>query len=763
MATNWDNLVSDNELRKVKALRNKTFITKKERRVALEELQKEGWSHLKDYKDERFVGVKKDKPFYEQFEDKVWLLFANMGFTTLNKDSNFKMSFDKNENTTQQIDVFAADNETVIIVECKSSETLRDKDFKKAIEAFHGQMEGLRTEVRKHFGKRKIKFIWAVHNLIMRQADVARLEEWNIALFDDAMVNYYSDLVRHIGSAAKYQLLGNLFANQKIQNMECKVPAIEGKMGKHKYYSFSIEPERLLKIGYVLHHNKAHNNMMPAYQRIIKRKRLNEVKKFINNGGYFPNSIIISIDSNGKDLQFDQSSLKVDNAISKIGVLHLPQKYRSAYIIDGQHRLYGYSDSKHATDNCIPVVAFVDLEKEEQVQLFMDINEHQKSVPKTLRVTLDSDVLWASDDYNERRKALRSKISQMLGERVTSPLNGRVVVGENEKTTERCITIEALQKAIQKTQFLTTYVKGNIPEKYGTFDVEDLDKTCSLLYPFLESCLKYIYNALPEEWNKGENEKGILTINRGIQGIIRVIDDIVVMLNDQNKIHPKKDKTNDMLLEVIYYLEPLVSFIKSLPEETRLEMRGYLGAGADNKYWRIFQKAISDERNDFNPDGLSDWIENQAKTYNDDAFSICDELQLYVKEFVAEKLQDRFNDKWSITGIPKKIALRLQQEAGEQNYDNAEKGIDVPDIEPWDCVSLEDIQEIVTYGSNWQDLFRAFLADPTMSKGDQKVRTAWMSKVFILSRKNRKTYSVPKQDYEWLKSLHSAIMNNINK
>ena len=71
-------------------------------------------------------------------------------------------------------------------------------------------------------------------------------------------------------------------------------------MGGHKYYSFSIEPERLLKIGYVLHRNEANKNMMPTYQRIIKKKRLTDVQKFINGGGYFPNSLIISIDTGGK-------------------------------------------------------------------------------------------------------------------------------------------------------------------------------------------------------------------------------------------------------------------------------------------------------------------------------------------------------------------------------------------------------------------------------------------------------------------------------
>ena len=42
-------------------------------------------------------------------------------------------------------------------------------------------------------------------------------------------------------------------------------------MGGHTYYSFSIEPEKLLKLAYVLHRNEANSDMMPTYQRIIKK------------------------------------------------------------------------------------------------------------------------------------------------------------------------------------------------------------------------------------------------------------------------------------------------------------------------------------------------------------------------------------------------------------------------------------------------------------------------------------------------------------
>lgn len=470
--TKWDKIVSSKELNSVRRLRGKTFVVSKQRASALKELIDEGWEKYKDYKDLKYISVKRDKRFDEQFEDKIWMLLSSMGFTDMNSDRNFEMSYDyQNPHFTQQIDVFAADEETILIVECKSAEKIKEGNFKKMIEALHGQMDGLRKEALKKYPGRKVKFIWATQNFIMNKADLSKLKEWGIIHFSDSAINYYIELIKHLGSSAKYQLLGNLFANTEIRNMEERIPAIQGKMGDHTYYSFSIEPERLLKIGYVLHRNEANKNMMPTYQRIIKKNRLQQVRKFINDGGYFPNSLILSIDTNGRGLRFDQVSAKFENSIAKLGVLYLPKKYRSAYIIDGQHRLYGYSDSKYMSNNSIPVVAFVDLAREEQIKLFMDINENQKAVPKTLRVTLNADMLWESSSYNEQRQALRSKIAQMLGEEETSPLLSRVVVGEDENSTTKCITVEAIQAALKKCQFFTVFGNKNVIVKDGTFDL----------------------------------------------------------------------------------------------------------------------------------------------------------------------------------------------------------------------------------------------------------------------------------------------------
>ncbi len=756
--TNWENIVSGKELITAKNKRKNLYIEARERKVALEELEEEGWEYVKDYADSKFVKVRKEKPFYERFEDQIWLLFFQMGFKHLNRDANFKMNYDfNNPDFTQQIDVFAADDETILIVECKSSEDLNEVQFKKDIEKLHGQMEGLRKCALKQYPGRKVKFIWATHNCIMSAKDIKRLQEWDIIFFSDSTIQYYSELVKHLGTCSRYQLLGNLLANTEIKKMQNKVLAIKGKMGGHEYYEFSIEPEKLLKIGYVLHRNEANKNMMPTYQRIIKRKRLKEVQSFINDGGYFPNSIIISIDSGGRKLQFDESPTKLDDSISKIGVLHLPKRYHSAYIIDGQHRLYGYSDSEYANINSIPIVAFVDLDRSEQLKLFMDINENQKSVSKTLRITLNSDMLWDSPNQNERRDAIRSKIAQMCGEEQSSPLLGRVVIGEDEKNNIKCITIQAIQLALQKCSFFSTFAKNNTIATNGSFDVGDNQATIDRFYPFLEGCFKTVKNECETEWSLGE--QGILTINRGIQGIIRIINDVVNLLIAQNKLFPLTQDIDDIINEVEYYMSPLLNHINKLTEEQRIELKSFYGGGAENKYLHYFQKVIHDSLTDFNPEGLEEYIENTTKEYNATSKEYIYAIEEKLKDVIAESLQEYYGDKWLIKGLPKTTYKEAEKAASDKNYEllsNDEES----DIEPWDCISLSDCKDIVVYSRNWSEIFESIITRPEdliLSTKEQK--TEWINTISKEQNKlSKSTYSVPKSSFELISNIYAWLV-----
>lgn len=752
-----EKLVSGKELIGIKKRRGQTYNFSKFEPELQEKRESEGWILDKALKTS--VRMKKLKPIDEQFEDEVWILFANLGFQYMNKDRHLEISYGSSEiGTTKQIDVFAVDDETVLFVECKCAQSEKKGDFKKDLEAISGFRNGLYSQSRKLFPGRKPKYIFATKNYEVTENDKIRMKDLQIHHFDESAIKYFTELTKHLGESAKYQLLGNLFQGTKISAMENKIPAIEGSMGGNKYYSFSIEPEKLLKIAYVLHRNEANNDFMPTYQRIIKKSRLSEIRKFIKKGGFFPNSLIISIDS--KDLRFDIASPQVENSVSRIGILHLPQLYRSAYIIDGQHRLYGYADTKYASTNSIPVVAFVNLEKSKQVELFMEINENQKSVPKNLQNTLNADRLWESEDWNKQRQALRLFIAQRLGEEPTSPLYGRIKIGENETSSKSYISMETIDLALKATNFFTKYSKGNSIINNGTFDKGNNDATLKIFLPFITQCFNYFKEGAPEEWEKDESNSSVLTNNNSINAIIRIINDVVNHLKPLKHIDPKNDSPSEVASEVEYYLTPLINHFNTITDEERKEIKTNYGSGGPLKVWRNYQKIIADARADFKPEGLSQWIKDNTKQFNYESYQMILSLQHTIKQNFETKLKEKYGQRWLTAGLPSKVYKQANADMGAQKYEYSKSGIE-KEVSIWDCVTIAQCKEIATFGPNWTELFESICTRPEETKmsGGKSAKTAWITRLATLSNNhNKANYSVSENDYLFIKSLHDWLV-----
>lgn len=749
--TEWDKLLAQAEVKNAIRERKKTYYERTTWRVALEDEAQEGWYFFKDTPNLSKVKVHKDKTESEQFENRLWVLFAMMGFSRLNRDAHFEIEYTSNGNShKKQIDVFAADDETVLVVECKCAEKLKDKPWKTEIEAIHGYMQGVRTEIKKEFPTHNIKFIFATKNYIVGNSDKDLMEQFGISHFDEKTIKYYEELVKHLGSCARYQLLGGLFANNEIKGMDNRIPAIKGKMGGYTYYVFSIQPEVLLKIGYVLHRSEANDGMMPTYQRIIKKARLKSVHDFIENKGFFPNSLLISIDTKKRrPLQFDLASQQGADDITQLGILHLPNVYRSAYIIDGQHRLYGYSDSKYARTNSIPVVAFENMDQKQQVKLFMEINENQKAVSKNLRNTLNADLLWFSDNPVERREAIRSKIAQDLGDSGLSALCNRVIIGEDQSDDYRCITLEMICSAIKDTSFLTKYSKDKTPQEYGIFDLEDNDKTIELLEKYLFGCFQYLKELLPEEWDKNPKQDGILLFNNAIGGLIRLFNDIAVEL--YNNGHDVK-KIDEFLEETHYYLEPLQDFFRNLTEEKKQELRVSYGGNGPKDYWRNLERAVHSAHSMFVPEGYIKYWEDHDKSHNDDSIRIMTEVEQSAREYIISTLR-KSSSNW-IQEIPKKVYTSANSEKSKHEYDTGEN----KDISEF--LTMADLSEIIIFGPNWSTYFEKVFTLPSQEKisGGKKAKIAWMLTIDKLQKNvGRATFNVTKEQRDMLLEVEKLL------
>lgn len=216
--TDWSQVVYDKQLATAKSVHKKLFVTQKILASELPEYIDAGWEKCKDYKSPKYVGIAKEKPVDEQFEDRIWLMFAGMGFCGLNAENGILISYDfSNDDLKERIGVLAVDDETALVGLCHASEAIVEKSFAAEITAFSDKISGIRKEVLKQFPGRKLKFIWASHNFIMNKRDLALLDKAGMAYFSDTTVEYYTDLAKHLGSCSRYQLLGSLLQTKKLK------------------------------------------------------------------------------------------------------------------------------------------------------------------------------------------------------------------------------------------------------------------------------------------------------------------------------------------------------------------------------------------------------------------------------------------------------------------------------------------------------------------------------------------------------------------
>lgn len=736
--------------------RRSSYIFKTVKNALVETYLGDGWEAHQPYK--KSTRMRRKKNVDVAFEDMIWTLFADIGFTVLNQDRAFVLRYGKGESDTRQIDVFTADDETILLVECKATNgELKKGHFKSDIEALSGISGGLIQRVRGAFPNHKVKIIFATSGYIVSSPDAERMRDAGIEHFDDDVVEYYQDLAKHLGAAARFQLLGRLFAGTKIPGMNNRVPAIRGRMGGHRYYAFSIEPEKILKIGYILHRNKANTNLMPTYQRLIKRSRLKSVAAFIEDGNFFPNSVIISIDAGKRGLSFDKAALGVEGTESRIGILHLPQTYRSAYIIDGQHRVYGFAETDFAKTETIPVVAFVNLSRVDQVRMFMDINENQKAVPKNLRNTLYASIDWDSIDLRKRDKALKLQIAQNLGESKKSPLAGRIVVGENKTTKTRCITIETIKVALDRGNFFGSFTSSAVIEQ-GTFYKGSNDETMCVLLPFLERSFILLRRELPEQWELGNSEGGYVFVNPGIQSYLRILSDVVDHLVQSTDINPRTMPPDDLIEYASFYLEPVFRFLRELQPDVGAELKKRYGSGGPIRYWRSLQQAIHDEFEEFNPSGMKKWWDEQAQTHNDASREIVRKVEEFMNNDFRKRLRSEYGDTWFKDGLPLPVYKDAIDRAAEKSYDRAE------DVDPWNALNLISYRDIACKDDGqWTKLFRERYSLPNGdNRGGRRAKTSWMVRLNKIRNDlyHITHYSVSDDDYEFLELLNVWFLEN---
>ncbi len=341
----------------------------------MEREKADGWRVVRT--NANSVRMAKVKPADERLENELWSILAQMGFKEMSKGRNFKIDVG-GESNSRQIDVFAKDDETVVMVECTQRMVPGKKNMSNLINRISASREPVLKSIRSFYGqqaKLKVGHVIATRHISWSEADLSKCKEAKITVISDAEIEYYAALVQHLKQAARYQFLAHVFSGQKIAGLTRQVVATRGKMGGETFYTFLMRPDELLKIAYVGHKASRDIENLETYQRMLQPRRLKKIAEYINEGGKFPTNIVVNLKT-GKRARLKFDFIK-ETGTETLGKLQLPSNYASAWIIDGQHRLYGYAYARtmkgfNQDISMIPVLAYENLPADKEMNLFID-------------------------------------------------------------------------------------------------------------------------------------------------------------------------------------------------------------------------------------------------------------------------------------------------------------------------------------------------------------------------------------------------------
>ncbi|MGP0008597.1 MAG: DGQHR domain-containing protein, partial [Methylocella sp.] len=442
-------------------VRKSRYNQKSFRKDEAEHAISEGWELVRE--NQNTDRYQKIKPHDEQLENEFWCLAYSFGYPNLNVGRNFQIEVTKDARTTvsKQIDVFAFDSETIVIAECKFAEKRTKKSLLKDIGEFAGNQRAISNTLRKLFkGSFDQKIIWlfVTRNIDWSAADRARAAEYNIKIVAESEFPYYKEIAKRIGRSARYQFHAEFLARAKVSALEHKLFALRTKLGPHRAYTFFADARTILPITFVNHRDLRDPNAAPSYQRLIHKQRVKDIANFIREGGFFPNSIILNFK---RKVRFDILKPEDENGIA-VGQITLPNTYKSAWIIDGQHRLYSYTEmDENDPSPHLPFLAFENIAIFEETKIFADINSKQKSVSRKLLDEITGEIKIESSDKREQTKAISSRAFDLMRDNDDGPLGDKIAGSEIKRSEGSIITIPYLVDATAQVGLLGKVVQAS--------------------------------------------------------------------------------------------------------------------------------------------------------------------------------------------------------------------------------------------------------------------------------------------------------------
>ncbi|MDO9557219.1 MAG: DGQHR domain-containing protein [Coriobacteriia bacterium] len=719
-----------------------------------------GWEVAREFKTR--TRLRRPWPHEERLENQAWCLFYLLGYPEISSGRSFKVRIERKgaKPLTKQIDVLAKDDETVLVAECKSSSQVGRRSLQKDIEEFANLKGPISKAINEHYGQDpKLKIIWlfVTHNIVWSNPDKERAAGANIHIITERELRYYLQIADHLRSAARYQFLAEFLKNKQIPGMEnVRVPAVRGRLGGRNFYSFVSTPRQMLKIAFVNHRSLNDPDGAPSYQRLVSRSRLKQISRFLKGGGYFPTNILVNFP---EKCRFERIA-KDDDTNVTFGHLYLPSRYRSAWIIDGQHRLYGYAPLSDAElDQNIMVVAFEEMDATEEANLFVTINHEQKSVPKNLLDDLEGELKWGSKRPSERVGAISARLITLLNGDIGEPLYSRVTQQGIPATELTCLTVPELKRGLKRSGLVGSVVMRGKEYQPGplsdTTDLLTLDRARSALNAYLGQ----IADANPTLWELGR--RGLLCTNTAMQAYLQLLASVIEHMQAEKKLNPRHLEPLQLVSEIGEYIQPVLDWLSGAVENTMSEnFKVPFGSGGPPEYYFRLCRLINATHPQFAPPDFPEWLEAKSEQRVEDAEQQLKELNILIQRFIF----DRFKGIYGLEGDAYWHKGVLDKEIRTRAYKKSLDSADDDRLALENYLDFIEYKKIVENREHWQ-VFKPVFDIPELDERGLSKNLKWMERINELRRvqahpTESKSYKL--DDLDYIAHIHREFLDRLD-
>jgi DGQHR domain-containing protein len=492
---------------------------------------------------------------------RVWRLFERAGFSTRPNSSNPSEEVIQLEGgKTRTVDLSAVDRQLgVKIIGWNKAR----KDFSESFTVHLHDYERLRDIAKAN----TVLFVSTEREIPQADRDYAKKLGMNV--WGKEELEYYEAVVDAIGEYAKYEIIHSMGITTDEEKHIHNVLALKLRQplkdSPSNLFLFSATPELLLRTSVVLRKASIRKD---AYQRILQKKRLAQIKRFVTQpDALLPTNIIVHF---GDNVRWENLPVPEKDAAGKsitiskrsdceLVLLSIPSEYASLELIDGQHRLFGFVQADPATKQTfnLIVLGMADIQVERRTETFVAINDNARRMDANLVAFLK----FTEDESACQKDNLLMAIKIVVELSRITPFKDKIRL------------LDVGKQRITLKGFAGYDLKGLLGEK-GLLRKHYMHQSSSYV-----SALRLYFNILkslfPDQWK--DPDKYIIFTNRGISAFLKLLKSL--LKTSKKPLDPKTVKV---------YLKPLKDKWPKKQWETAQLRNSYVGS----KGWKDFHRDL---------------------------------------------------------------------------------------------------------------------------------------------------------------------------